>query len=236
MINKNENPFVSLTINIILPYLILTKGAKYLGEHGPYLALIIALILPIGYGLYDYITSKNTNYISIFGVLNTLFTGGFALFQLKGIWFVVKEAAFPFAIGLFVLYTTKTSKPLIKSLLCNEALMDVNTVNQVIEENGNTKKFKELIKSSNLLFAVSFFLSALLNFIVASLIFIGVDEGLSAAQHTQVLNEQIAKMTWMGYVVIALPLMFFMGYVMYRFTKHLKILTGLKLEEIFKTT
>ena len=165
-----------------------------------------------------------------------MFTGGFALFQLKGIWFVIKEAAFPFVIGIFVLYTTKTKKPLIKSLLCNEALMDVENVNKVIEEKNNQKGFIDLIKSSNLLFAASFFLSAFLNFVVASYIFVSIDPNLSATEHTQVLNEQIAKMTWMGYVVIAMPLMFFMGYVMYRFTKNLKTLTGLNMEEIFKAS
>lgn len=234
MVNKNENPFVSLIINILLPYYILTKGAKYLGEHGPYWALLIALLLPVGYGLYDYFTSKNTNYISIFGVLNTLFTGGFALFQLKGIWFVLKEAAFPFAIGLFVLYTGRTKKPLVKSLLCNDALMDLEGVNTALVEKGNTGKFDKLITSSNLLFAMSFFLSALLNFVIAKFIFKPIDVALTNPEKTQILNDQIAEMTAKGYFMIALPLMFFMGYVMFRFTKGLKTLTGLGLDDIFK--
>ena len=87
---KDESPLLNLGINIVLPVIIL----KQLSERiNPTVALVVALMFPVGYFLYDYIKLKKKNLISVLGFVNILLTGGLALLNAKGIWFAVKEAA-----------------------------------------------------------------------------------------------------------------------------------------------
>jgi hypothetical protein len=101
---RRENPFVNIAFNILLPVVILQQVSKRLGDQGPLIALILALAFPIGYGAWDYLKNRHKNYVSLFGLASVIFTGGFALMHLEGIWFAVKEAAFPglMAIGVAI--------------------------------------------------------------------------------------------------------------------------------------
>ena len=128
--NKQENAFLNLVFNILLPVLILNQLSKKLDENGPLVALIVALAFPIGYGIYDFVTRNKTNYISVLGVVSVAFTGGFALFELSGIWFAVKEAFFPLMIGVAVYVSNKLSKPLLKTLFWNPSVFNIEKIEQ----------------------------------------------------------------------------------------------------------
>jgi hypothetical protein len=230
--NIRENPLLSLILNIILPYYILSKSAPFLGPHGNTWALLIAIFIPITYGTMDYLKNDRTNYISIFGVFNTLFTGGFALLELSSQWFIFKEAAFPFLIGVLVVLSSISKKPVIKFMFNFSQVMDVEKINQKLEENKNLDKYEDLLLKSNNLFAVSFFLSALLNFILAYWVFKDIDPTLPDKTRTELLNQQIADMWWMGYVVIALPLTGFLMFILFKLLNGIKALTQLDLDDI----
>lgn len=229
---KKENPLISLLINVVLPYLILTKLDDYLGERGPTLALLLALTLPLAYGLNDYFKNSRTNYISIFGLINTLFTGGFAILELSSTWFIVKEAAFPFILGCMVLFSSLSKKPVIKFMFNFAQIMDLDKINSKLTENKNEAKYERLLLTTNNLFALSFFISALLNFLLAYWVFKDIDPLLPDKLRTEALNQQIADMWWMGYVVIALPLTGFLMFILFKLINGLKTLTGLDMEEI----
>ena len=190
--------------------MILTKAAAYLGERGPTWALLIAISLPLVYGLHDYLKNDRTNYISVFGLINTLFTGGFALLELSSTWFIVKEAAFPFILGVMVLFSSWSKKPVIKFMFNFAQIMDIDKINSRLKENQSEKKYEHLLIKTNNLFALSFFISAFLNFALAYWVFRDIDPSLSDKMRTEALNQQIAEMWWMGYVVIALPLTAFL--------------------------
>ncbi|MBY0386377.1 hypothetical protein K2X05_14570, partial [bacterium] len=111
--NNQENPLVNLLANVVLPVVVLNK----LSTKAPMPALLLALAFPLGYGLWSYWQTKKINFISLLGLANTLFTGGFAILKLEGIWFVVKEAAFPFLIGCFVLISSFRAQPFLKMML-----------------------------------------------------------------------------------------------------------------------
>ena len=98
---KQENPFWNFLFNIIIPIAILNNSDKF-GDNGPLIALVLALAFPIGYSVRDIIVSGKPNMIAILGLLNVVFTGGLALLEVEGIWFAVKEAAFPAVIGVAV--------------------------------------------------------------------------------------------------------------------------------------
>ncbi len=52
------------------------------------------------------------------------------------------------------------------------------------------------------------------------------------AQRTALLNEQVAKMTGYGFVMIALPMTLVMGVIFWRFIRELQALTDLEFEEL----
>lgn len=113
---KNENAFLNLLFNILLPILILNKGSEMLGALA---ALGLALLFPIAYGLYDLAQRRKVNMFSIIGLLNVSLTGGLAVSGLGGFWFALKEAVFPLIIGVFVAGSALTKKPLIQTLVIN---------------------------------------------------------------------------------------------------------------------
>lgn len=227
-----ENPLVSLLINVVIPYLILTKLDDYLGERGPTWALFVALSLPLIYGLSDYFKNARTNYISIFGILNTLFTGGFAILELSSTWFIVKEAAFPFLLGVIVLFSSFSKKPVIKFMFNFSHVLDMDKIHRRLAENNTQERYEDLLLKTNNLFALSFFISSFLNFLLAYWVFKDIDPTLSDKVRTEALNQQIADMWWMGYVVIALPLTGFLMFILYKLIHGLKVLTGLDFEQI----
>ncbi len=234
--SSKESPLasiLSILFNILLPVIILNKLTdKWGGDHGPLYTLLLALSLPIVYGLFDYYKNQQKNLLSLFGCINIVATGGLALLQLEGIWFAVKEALFPLLIGIAVLISAYTKKPLIDLIASN--ILNIHLIHQSIEENGKTRQLKTLFKNSTLIFALSFFLSSFLNFILAMWIFQDIDPAISSTEKAAILNAQVSKMTWMGYVVIALPLTFIMIFNLWYLIRGIKKLTQLSLNEILQ--
>ena len=125
-----ENPAISILANVALPVVILNK----LSSQGPVVALIVAMLFPLGYGIYSFVRSKKVNFISILGLLNTLFTGGFALLKLDGIWSAVKEAGFPLLIGIFVLFSSYGKSPFLKLILLDSGALNTDDLYKAIKE------------------------------------------------------------------------------------------------------
>ncbi|MEM7647140.1 MAG: VC0807 family protein [Pseudomonadota bacterium] len=225
---------MNLILDIVLPVVILNKLSPYLGEEGPFYALLLAISLPLGHGLYDLIKERKINWMSLLGLINVAFTGGFALMQLEGIWFAVKEASFPALIGLFVFFSSFSKKPLFSFFLNQPGLFSQDLINQRLEENQNQENYKELIKRCTLYFSGTFFISAILNFALAMHVFKGIPADLDDNQKAEILNSQIADMTWMGYVVIALPLMVITTSLFYYCLRSLSKLTHLSLNELME--
>lgn len=245
---KKENPLLSLLLTIVIPSFLLEKlggwitkdtygifdlhyGSFNLQDNAALVSLIIALSFPITYGLWDYISQKNKSWMAILGVINISLSGGFALLQLSGSWFTIKEAAFPFFIGIFVWLSSKKEKSFFQILMLNPQIFNTKLLTQKVEENQAGSQLKSLFTRSNKLFAISFFLSALLNFVLAYKIFIPITE-VDPHKIQAILNSQVAKMNWMGFVVIALPLMLFSLYIFIDFFKRLKVFTQLNFQEL----
>ena len=166
-----ENPLWSILFNILLPVFILNKFTSKWGEQGPLYALLLALSFPIIYGLVDYWRRKQKNLLSLLGIINIVSTGGLALMQLEGIWFALKEALFPLLMGLAVFCTIYTKSPFIKTISHN--ILNMPLINQKVQEAHKQDELLILFKNSTLIFALSFLISSLLNFILALWIFSG---------------------------------------------------------------
>jgi len=233
--HDSKGQFLNLAFNIILPVIVLNQLGKRLGENGPILALIIALALPVSYAVWEYFKIKKLNMFSVLGVVNILMTGGLALFQVEGIWFAVKEAAFPLVIGVGVLYSAYTAKPLINLLIFNEKVLQVDLIEEKLDERGTDELFTQDLKKSTIYLSLSFFMSAVLNYGLAVYVFIDIDKTLAKVAQAEILNEQIARMTWMSYIVILIPSLIFMAFIFIHLSKAIERNTGLKFEEIMKT-
>lgn len=227
-----ENPFLNLAFNIIIPVVILNKLTKYFGDNGPLIALLVALSFPIFYGVYDYIKRKKKNVLSLLGIINVLMTGGLALLHIEGIWFAVKEAAFPLILGVAVYISSYTKKPLMQFMIADSHVVNFDLIKERLQEAQKEGEYKSHIKNSTKLLAVSFFISSLLNFILARRIFVDIDSTLSELEHSTVLNEQIAQMTWLSFIVIVLPLMIFMIFILWHLFSGIKKLTHLDMNDV----
>lgn len=222
---KRENLLLNLAFTIVAPTLILTQLSKP-ERLGPEIALVVALAFPIGYGVWDFLQRRKFNFVAGIGFASTLLTGGFALAQLDGLWFAVKEASVPAVIGLMVLLSTKSKRPLVREFIYNDQVIDVPKVDAALAARGAHAGFEKLLFQAALLVTGAFFLSAALNFVLARVL-------ITAPAGTPEFTAQIGKMTGWSYVVIMLPTMAVMMTALFRLLGGIKRLTGLELEEVF---
>jgi hypothetical protein len=146
---------------------------------------------------------------------------------MDAIYIAIKEASIPGILGVATLLSLKTSQPLIHTLLLNESVFDVKRINQALTDNQSHSQFNQLLINASWILAGSFFLSSMLNYLLAVII-------LTADPGTVSFNEQLGKMTALSFPVIALPAMaVMMGNLFYLF-RGIKRLTGLDLEFIIK--
>jgi hypothetical protein len=223
---KKENLLLNLVFNVGLPTLVLSKLSK---EEllGPVLGLVVALAFPLGYGVWDYLERRKTNFISILGFASVLLTGGLGLLQVGGMGFAIKEAAVPSVIGLAVLISLRTKTPLVRSLLYNEQVIDVERVDAALAEKGSRNDFDRLLVNSSYLLATSFIVSAALNFTLARYL-------LKSPPGTAEFNAELGKMHLLSWPVIVVPSMAMMIFALWRLLHGIKLITGLDLEQIFR--
>ena len=223
---KQESLLVNLACNLLIPTLILTKlsSDSYLGIK---LAIVIALSFPIIYGVHDFFSRGKLNFFSGLGVVSVTLTGGISLMELDTIYIAIKEASIPAIFGLATLLSLKTSQPLIHTFLLNEAILDLQGINQALAKNGRTQDFDKLLVNASWILAGSFFLSSLLNYLLAVII-------LTAEPGTVAFNEQLGKMTALSFPVIALPAMLVLTADLFYLFRGITRLTGIPLEGIIK--
>lgn len=221
---KKENPLLSLAINIVLPSLILSKMSGD-GSLGPEKALVFALSLPLGYGLWSFYQERKVNLIATLGLVNVLLTGVIGLFQLNKDWIAIKEASIPLLIALAILLTKGTRFSLVEKLLYNEQIIRKDRIEEQLQAQGTQALFQKRLGNATLLLSSSFLLSAVLNFALATWL-IHSDPG------TEAFNAELGKMNALSFPVIALPSMVFTGAALYYLVRSVKVCTGLDFSQV----
>ena len=216
--------FANLAFNIIIPTLVLMKlsGDEWLGATW---ALVIALAFPLLFGARDLAKSGKVNFFSVLGVVGVLINGGVGLLKLPAEIIAIKEAAIPGLIGIAVLVSLKTRYPLIRTLLFNEQIINIDRVHQALEEHGATKQFERRMVNATYILAGSFLLSAVLNYILAEWLIV-------AESGTSEFNEQLGKMYGLSFPLIALPATVVMMCALFYLFRGITQMTGLPLEQI----
>ena len=217
------NPLIELSITLIIPSIILMKlsGAEDLGTVK---ALLLALAFPLLWGARSLLRERKVNFIAVLGLVSILLTGGIGLLRLDTYWLAVKEAAIPGLIGLVVVISAFTSKPLVRVLLFSPALMNVELIQENLHQRGNAVTFETRLKITTWMLGGSFLFSSVMNYFLAIWI-------VNSPSGTPAFNEELGRMNLLSYPVIALPSMLIMIAVFYYLSRTIYELAGLKLTE-----
>ncbi|WP_231863540.1 VC0807 family protein [Cephaloticoccus capnophilus] len=230
---KRENLLVNLVCNIALPSLILAKLSAP-ERLGPALALVAALLFPLGYGLWDFAQRRSANFVSVIGLASVLLTGGLGLMQVDGLWFAVKEAAIPALIAACVWASQHSRRPLVRQFVYNEQVIDVARIDAALDAQPGSDnsqpaaqaRFERLLRQTGQWLVGSFLFSAVLNFALARWL-------LQSPSGSPEFNAELAKMNLISWPVITLPSMAIMLAGLWRLLRGITQLTGLPLEAIF---
>lgn len=222
---QRENPLLSITLNIVIPSLILMRfsGEQQLGAVN---GLLLALAFPLAYGGYDLLRQRRVNLVALLGLLNVLLTGGIGLLQLDVFWVQVKEAAIPAVFGCAVLLSLRLRAPLAQTFF--GAVLDMPRIEAALQTRQSVPAFERLMRRATLLLAGSFFLSALLNYILASLIVV-------SPAGTSAFNAELGRMTALSLPVIAVPLVLVLLATVWYVVRGVRDLTGLELADLLLT-
>ena len=219
-------PFVDMIVGIVIPSVVLMKlsGDEQLGAA---LALIVALAFPVGWGLFELVKYRKFNFIALLGLVSVLLTGGIGLLQLDTQWLAIKEAAIPGIIGIAVLVSTQTRFPLIKTILYNPKVLDVEKISLKLEELNSAAEFESRLLKATYLLGGTFFFSAAMNYVLAKWL-------VTSPAGSVEFNEQLGQMTLLSYPMIAIPSMLMMMGIFYYLWRTIHGMTGFALEDIFR--
>lgn len=246
-----DHPLANILVNVIIPVLILSYLSKdpELQEKwgkavrpwhiGPLKAMALALLLPIGYGIWHFVKTRKGNFFSALGLISVLLSGGLTVYLWKsdgtvkpnaGLLFGVKEALIPLALGIAVLTSHRTASPLIRVFLYNDSIFDIPKIEKRVEEISERPAYDRLLLGATRLFATSFFLSSLMNLALAQWFFHGFNEQAEGAQEK--FAAIVASITGWGFAVIGVPILIFLFFTLRNLLKGLEKLTGLSDNEL----
>lgn len=223
---KKENLLLNLACNLAIPTFVLMKlsGDNWLG---PQWGMVVALVFPLGYGIYDLVQRKKTNIFSIVGVLSVVLTGTLNQMRADGLWFAIKEAAIPTLFCAAVLVSMRTKRPLVRELIWNDQVIDTAKVDAILTERGQRADLDRLLNRASFGLAFSFLLSAALNFGLARYL-------LKSPAGTPEFNAELGKMNGLSLPVIMLPTMIVTMVVFWKLLSGLTQLTGLELDDMLR--
>jgi hypothetical protein len=246
-----DHPLANILINVIIPVLILSYLSKdpeiqaKLGKvarpwHiGPLYAMILALILPFGYGVWHYVKTRKGNFFSALGLVSVLLSGGLTLYLWNkdgtvkpnaGFLFGIKEALIPFILGIAILTSHRSGTPLIRVFLYNDSIFDIPKIENRVTELSAEADYQRLLLGATRLFATSFFLSSLMNLGLAQWFFRGFDA--AAIDALEKYNAIVAQVTGWGFAVIGVPILIFLFFTLRSLLKGLGKITGFKDDEL----
>ncbi len=186
---------IAACVNVVLPALIVSflSAEELLGPSG---AFLMALVLPLAYGVIYLMLHGRMNIFSVIGLVSIILTGSFGVMELSPSWLIAKETGIPLLIGMVILYTGKRKRPFLGMLLSE--IMDMHKVGEDYSSRKSKKTLAEHVRRANAMFASVFFIGALLNFFVAFSV-------LSAEPGTSEYASEVGRLTALSYPLIVLP-------------------------------
>ena len=218
------NPWLEIVVTIVAPPLVLMQasGDTALGPGG---ALLLALALPLAWGLNSWRQARGFGLMAGIGVVSTLLTGGLGLLQVDASWFAVKEAALSALLGVAVVVSAFTRKPLIHALLLHPSVFDVPRLQAALHARGTAVAFAGLMRRATVLFGLSFFVSAVLNYALARWL-------VSSPSGSEAFNAELGRYTLLSWPALTVPSLAMSMALLWWMARGFHQLAGLRLGDL----
>ena len=232
----DENPLLNIFVNVLLPIVALSQLSKSGDKSwhiGPEYGMAVAVAFPFIYGVVFFFMNKKFNFYSVLGIISVLLTGFITIHvwnedgsikENADLLFAIKEAAIPLMLGAAMLYSHRTKNPLIDVFFLNPDIFDIKKIEETAKEKNTFNDYLAFRLKLTWMFASSFLLSSLLNFILAMYL-------LKDANDKESYNLAVGKVMGYGYLVIGIPLMIIMVGCLIYLMKTISRITGLTKEE-----
>ncbi len=250
--NNSTSSILGIFINILLPVLILDycsagsvnplerSSEESLWHIGPVCALILALSLPLIYGIRSLLISKRFDLMSGVGMAGVLLTGIISIFVIGAggrihsstPWlFASKEALIPLILAAAVIVSKKNGTPLLNMFIYTPELFDIRKIEQSITSNDQEQAYQRLLTNSSWILAGTLVASAIGNFFL-SISFMSAVMKQPEAEQQVAYNVAIGSITWWGFLIIGVPILIAFIFIMAHLIKRIGQLTGLTRNEI----
>lgn len=222
---EQPHPLADLLLTIILPSVILEFLSKP-ERLGPAWALVVALLLPLGFGIYCFVNKRGLNFFSVLGLVAILVTGGLGLLNLSAGWFAAKEAAFPVFLGLAFPLSFMWGKPLVTELLLNPQVINHSLLTNSLNTEEKKTAFQQLLKQASWALLGTMLVSAVANALLVLYYLKGTVPG------TEAYTQAIGRQNWVGFIVIGVPMMAVTMTLLFWMLRRLQALTGLERDDL----
>lgn len=250
--NSPSSAWINIIVNVLAPVLILDYCSsgdinplnREAGQHfwhiGPLWAMVVALLLPITYGIRSLIVNRKFELMSAVGLTGVLLTGIISLFvigrngqiHVATPWlFAAKEALIPLFLASAVIVSSRTATPLLKMFIYNPDVFDISRIEKAIGEYDQWTAYNRLLKQSTWVLAGTLVCSSIGNFIL-SYQFMNPVLDLPVMEQQLHYNLAISKITWWGFLIIGVPLLLALICILVNLVKKLGIMTKLSRNEI----
>ena len=243
--DDGSKTFLNVVLSVLAPVLILDhcsiEGPK-LWEVGTTWAMVIALALPIGCGVYSLMDKGKVEVLTLFGLMGTILTGVVTLYATTGEgeairpdapwWYAAKEALIALLLAGAMLVKSRGKASMLRVFIYTDSVFDVPGIEADVARNAKEQEYDALLQRVNRIMAASFIFSAAANFALALYFLLPVLQ-LPATEQGLAYNYAVSSMTWWGYIAIAAPLLLTMIALIRYLFRALQQLTGRSSERIF---
>lgn len=222
--SKQPHPLGDLLLTVVLPSLVLEYLSKP-EKLGPAWALVVALLMPLGFGVWCFMQKRGLNFFSVFGLIAVIVTGGLGLLKLDPVWFAAKEAAFPMFLGLAFPLSFRWGRPLVSELLLNPQVINVPLINKSLDTPEKMLGFQALMSRASWGMALTMLGSAVANFALAWYLLNGKLPG------SEDYTKAIGRLNWVSFIVIGIPLVAATMALLFWMMRGISTLTGLERDD-----
>ena len=243
--DKATKSLLNVLLSVLAPVLVLdncSASGDKLWHLGTTWAMVVALALPIGCGIYSLVTERKVEAMTAFGLLGTILTGVVTIYANTGDalairpdtpwWYAAKEAIIALLLAGAMLVSGGKEGSLLRACVYSDALFDIRRIETTVREKGLTDGYDSILKQAAYMTSGSLFFSAILNFALALYFLLPVPD-MPAAEQTVQYNYAVSKMTWMGYLIIGVPLLATLFLVIRYLGRELQQLTDLPDKNIY---
>ncbi len=225
MTQKQPHPLLDFGLTFLLPSFVLEKLSAP-ERLGPLWALIVALLLPLGFGIWCFMKKHKMNFVSMLGLTAVIVTGVLGLWNLNATWFAAKEAMFPIFLGIAFPLSHRWGKPLVNEMLLNPQVINQPALHQALNTPEKHHSFALLLKKASWIMAGTMLFSSAANFFLALYLLGGKAPG------SEEYTKAIGRLNWGGSLIIGIPLMAVILTLLFWLLRSITRLTGLERDDL----